>query len=553
MLGFYRDQNQIQPVYSSTPVFKDRNMSSQFEAKIMPLQFNKTESEWVSLPNFYNSHPLVDHIIKENLVFHTSPDEAYFEETVAGYQCGALLHIPVDDPAMTRTGVLVYFEDNVWKPVLIYHNDVPFLLECKGVGSGIGNYVSIHSRTQAGTSKTHQRVTGGMAIESVEKEFKNLMTFNSFYGFEKPSILPFACVGFEYTSDDLTIALGLVLRLTPSNIRYSFTAFGEFQMFDFVDRKAVYPILKTINEDLFRVGMRHQNLNSNNLCFAGGDTFVVTDFEEIDSIYQVPPSLDSETDDIPMYLKIYPFRYIHRSYYDDNAVSMPYDTDELRKEISSGFARSHDTLSEYHDAAVRFLGTAYFDMPLLEWVKGPLTSMLTTQRQCLIDFKKERRENANVDFTTFIQPYLESLGYSPKDIAIGDFNIRASLAVFFLFPHNVSAYKLSERIVHIESLLRHIDRVIFDDSFFVVEAQYATPFLYMDAVTDYWDLHLLMFPFLQSVSHWHYFLKTNFYKHDVKEAEALVQRLDKDLTNVTDLYQCFKASRSEFVKYLTKC
>ena len=75
----------------------------------------------------------------------------------------------------------------------------------------------------------------------------------------------------------------------------------------------------------------------------------------------------------------------------------------------------------------------------------------------------------------------------------------------------------------------------------------------MDAVTDYWDLHLLMFPFLQSVSHWHYFLKTNFYKHDVKEAEALVQRLAKDLTNVTDLYQCFKASRSEFVKYLTKC
>ena len=52
---------------------------------------------------------------------------------------------------MCRTGVLVVKENDGWMPIVVKFKGQPYIVECKGVGSGLGGYGSVHSRTQAGT------------------------------------------------------------------------------------------------------------------------------------------------------------------------------------------------------------------------------------------------------------------------------------------------------------------------------------------------------------------------------------------------------------------
>ena len=75
-------------------------MAAEYKAVIKPLTFTKTQSDWVTIPDLFSSHPLLDYIIKERLVFHTSSDESDFDQLIAGYSCGVLMHVPVDEPAM---------------------------------------------------------------------------------------------------------------------------------------------------------------------------------------------------------------------------------------------------------------------------------------------------------------------------------------------------------------------------------------------------------------------------------------------------------------------
>lgn len=214
LLGFYRHHHQIISVYSDTPVFKDVRFSDGYRAIINPITFSKTSSDWLTLPNLYASHPLLDEILNQKCVFHTSSNLGDFDQLIGGCSVGVLMHVPIQDPAMARTGVLVFQRDGVWEPVIVYFKDQPYIVECKGVGSGIGGYTSVHSRKQAGTTKTHERVTGGMLKSSMEKEFENLLRINSFYDFTLDSILPFACIGFDYSNWNYEVQLGLMLRLT---------------------------------------------------------------------------------------------------------------------------------------------------------------------------------------------------------------------------------------------------------------------------------------------------------------------------------------------------
>ena len=67
---------------------------------------------------------------------------------------------------------------------------------------------------------------------------------------------------------------------------------------------------------------------------------------------------------------------------------------------------------------------------------------------------------------------------------------------------------------------------------------------------DYWDLPLLMFPFLQFVSHWYDFLQHHF-KH-YSDVNGLINRLHDDLNDPKELTSAFKQSDETFIKYLTK-
>tara|TARA_A100001015_G_scaffold274948_1_gene331779 strand:+ start:2649 stop:4241 length:1593 start_codon:yes stop_codon:yes gene_type:complete len=527
-------------------------MTSEFKAVILPLTFSKSDSDWTHLSHMYSNHPVIDHIIDKQLVFHTSDNEDDFRHTIAGYSCGVLMHVPVDDPAMSRTGVLVVKDGDTWVPIVLHYQQQPFLVECKGVGSGVGRYLSVHSRTQAGTNKTHERVTGAMLKPSMEKEFKNLMIYNSHYNFQVPSILPLACIGFEYSSHDVSLELGLVLRLTPSNVRYSYYQFGSFNTDLFPDRKKVYSVFETINKQLFAVGFRHQNLNSNNLCFLENNEFIVTDFEEMDSIYQTPASLDSETDAVPLYLKVYPFRYIDRGYYSMPALQTFYQNDQAILEIDQKFKNSHAILIEYYDAVMRFVGRQYTQLPLLDWINEYLVPQLDLQKTCLIDYVDRLTEHTTgtFDFDAFIHPYIQSFQLDQATVGLGELKHQTSLATLFLFPHDVPIYQLNERISHIDYVLRQIQSLLHHGDLFLVSRTYQSPFLKMDDITDYWDVHMLLFPFLQFVSHWVYFVTTNYAGFDHQTVSQLLHRFTKDLSDLEPLYKRFKQSSDAFIDYL---
>ena len=228
------------------------------------------------------------------------------------------------------------------------------------MGSPLGGYVSFHQRTQAGTSKTHTRVTGGLLRDSMEAEFKNLMSVQSFYQFSEPGILPLACIGFDFVVNNDTLPMGLILRLTRSNIRYSYESFGPFK----IDKPNLYALFSSQNETLFKAGVRHQNLTANNLVYFNDSQYVVTDFEELTSIYQTPTSLDSDTSSVPLFLKIYPFRFLYDSQYTTSESSTFYDASLAISEIQNSFKQSQPILQDYITATRRFLLPGYFDQSL---------------------------------------------------------------------------------------------------------------------------------------------------------------------------------------------
>ena len=324
-------------------------MDQTYRAFVKPLVFHSIDSEWTSLANLYTSHPVLDEIIKK-IVFHTASNESDNPQLVAGYSCGVLMHAPADNLAMCRTGVLVVKENDGWMPIVVKFKGQPYIVECKGVGSGVGGYGSVHSRIQAGTfGKMHVRVTGGMTQESVQKEFESLMAVNSCSNFDNEAIRPFACTLFDYVIEERCIHLGLILRLSPSNIRYSYGAFGSFNEHVFNSIIDSFPLLYSINQQLLQSGFRHQNLNANNLCYLKKDQFIITDYEEVDSIYQVPDSLDVDTQSMPLYHRIYPFRYLNKGQWNGQDVGEFFDYDTASKEVASSFSTSHARLEKYYE------------------------------------------------------------------------------------------------------------------------------------------------------------------------------------------------------------
>ena len=66
---------------------------------------------------------------------------------------------------------------------------------------------------------------------------------------------------------------------------------------------------------------------------------------------------------------------------------------------------------------------------------------------------------------------------------------------------------IEKRIKHIEMVLRQID-VYLANSEQPIKSSYLTPYLHASKMIDYWDLPLLIFPFLQWVVTGMIFCKT---------------------------------------------
>ena len=305
LLGYYFEDNRLIEVINKSSTFYDSSKKGGSLSVIVPLQLTSTDSDWLSLSNLYDIPGHLNQILTSGQLFMTTgPD------SIQSTEFAVLMHVQESKQDMARGGVLLQRASNElgWEPVLITFRNQSFLIELKGVGSPQGGYRSYHERTQAGTTKTHIRLTGGLLRDSMENEFKNLMSVQSHYDFNLPGILPLACIGFDYMADDNSLELGMLMRLTRSNIRYSYDTFGSFSVK--VNSKTLYTSFSNQNKQLLSIGLRHQNLTANNLVYYNNETYVVTDYEELTSIYQSPTSLDFSSDSEPLFLKIFPYRTI---------------------------------------------------------------------------------------------------------------------------------------------------------------------------------------------------------------------------------------------------
>ncbi|MEC8677304.1 MAG: hypothetical protein VXX85_00450, partial [Candidatus Margulisiibacteriota bacterium] len=503
-----------------------------------------TDSDWLSLSNLYDIPAHLNQILTSGQLFMTTGSDS-----IQSSEFAVLMHVQESNQDMARGGVLLQRASNEfgWEPVLVNFRQQSFLIELKGVGSPIGGYRSYHERTQAGTTKTHTRLTGGLLRDSMENEFKNLMSVQSSYDFSLPGILPLACIGFDYMADGIQLELGMLMRLTRSNIRYSYDTFGSFS----VNRtpKALYTSFSNQNKHLLSIGLRHQNLTANNLVYYDSETYVVTDYEELTSIYQSPTSLDFSSDSEPLFLKIFPYRTFYGHLYNTKSSAHFFDDALAMNEVKSGFKSSHGILKDYYHSTKNFLLPDYFDLSTCDWVDTRLKPSLKLQKEILTKWLLNSNKKS---FNEFFKPYVSQLGVSERAFSLNSheqFSYRAKLSMFFIFPIEVPDFIIKKRIKHIEMVLRQID-VYLRHVDQPIKCSYLTPYLHTSKMIDYWDLPLLMFPFLQWVSHWYDFLKNHYSNYT--DVNGLINRLHDDLNDPKQLLSVFKQSDDEFIKYLTE-
>ena len=541
LLGFYFDeQDNVIPVTGVTNKFVDSSQDGPSIATITPLKRVETDSNWLTIPTLFDVPDSLAHLFTTNSLLLTT-DQPPRENT----HLALLMHSKKSDPQMGRTGLLLQSSPNSfgWEPVIVYFKGKPFFVECKGAGTPTGGFTSFHQRTQAGTTKTHRRLTGGLFKESMESEFQQLMIVQSQTEFKQPGILPLGCIGFEYTIDTQVYNLGLILRLTRSNIRHSYAEFGCFS----VDNSQLYRHFSDQNHMLFSVGLRHQNLTANNLVYYNESHYVVTDYEELSSIYCAPTSLDSESDSLPLFLKVFPYRYLNQSLYTTNDASAYFDLLHAKSECQNGFQQSRSILWDYFHSTKQFILPDYFDRPLDQWVQNQLMPNLTLQKDVLIKWLETIERSKNVDFKTFFEPFKGQ--FDVDDSNLSSFSHQATMSMMFIAPITDSVLLLQKRVKHIDRIMNQLVYMNYKSDLFLIPSTYSTPFIHMSQDLEYWDASLLLFPFLQWVTHWNDFLKR--YYGTYADVAVIKDRLTNDCRYTEPLYTIFKTSAEAFIDYLT--
>ena len=514
-------------------------MGSRMQAVVVPLACHETQSKWFVFSNQYGFPDCVQSVFEKGQLLITDP-----KGVVSDGNMGVLMHVPENTPDMARSGVLVKREGDQWQPVSVNVGGRLYLLEIKGVGSPVGGFSSIHPRTQAGSKKTHNRVTGGMTQGAMENECQSLLKVQSHYDWNLPGIVPIACIAFEIHIDGQLLNMGMLLRLTPSNIRYSYGEFGDFKS----DRPDVYEQFSNINDRLFKAGLRHQNLTANNLVYLDDHQYVVTDYEECTSIYAVPASLDVNTRSEPLFLKIYPFRFQENLQYKTPDVGLFYNQQDMEKECDSLFKSSYATLLDYIGATKRFMLPGYDTLPLKQWVLNRLMPNLYAQILCLEQAMEWRGDN-QLNVKALIHQFV---GYDAnnQNNQSGLFCFEVPMASLFLKNlAGLSRGELNDRIKHIRFVLRQLEQCIAKDDWFYVSGSYNTSVLYMVDSYGFWDAPVLLFPFLPWVTQWFGFLQ-DYYGMLMGKHHCF--NMIQQLHHVNELYEVFKECPEQILQHLTQ-
>ena len=171
----------------------------------------------------------------------------------------------------------------------------------------------------------------------------------------------------------------------------------------------------------------------------------------------------------------------------------------------------------------QFLNDDYFTLGIEDWVNGVLKPVLETQRRVLSDYLdameghqfRQQLSKGLPLVDQFVIPYVRDLKFNmtQTENTLGSFNMMMSISTVFIFPfssqntqkENVGGVNVEHSIDVIDACLRELDSMVYHSTFYDVPYSYHTPFIHMSGQVDYWDLKLLMFPFLPWVCHWRYF------------------------------------------------
>lgn len=470
LFGFYRNNaGIIDSIYSDQSEFEDYGtLSNLLRASVVPLTVSRIDSQWHSFHDTTHLDPILQSIFEHQMHMITTDSFQHGSE-IMGTKIGVLMHVPVHSPTMCRTGVLVKYCDHndQWDPMIVYVNEQPFIVECKGIGCATGGFASIHSRKQAGTDKYHQRVTGGFTLDCMEKECQHLLSFMA--ASNDPDycqVMPLAAIGFQYGSNDDCLDMGLLLRLTPSNVRFSYQRFGTVEL---PEKGSEYRYFYRLMDYYASIGFRHGNVNSNNMVYVKPDHFVLTDFEELESILTVPATLDKDPLNVPLYLNIYPYRYQFMDAFTDSLESYQLtmkqyvmDHPNYDTEIQSRFQSSWTIFSEYYRASALFVGDAYFQYDLLDWCQHVLRPLLCQQQKCCQALLNDDSGELSLpDIEAITQSFLN---FSDDDVfalpELGDLYQLTNVSNCFVYPIISKRHIIYERLHHINYVLRQLDVVL---------------------------------------------------------------------------------------------
>ncbi len=277
LLGFYRKENKIESLYSDNPYFTDSNLVSQFKAVIVPLGMHVSTFPW----NLSNDSSLVNGSLK--VIFDRKM--FFVTQTESSTPFSVLMYSKVNDMSMSRGGILLEKNASGYKPVTVEIDGVEYITEIKGCGCPLNGFPAMHIRKQSRSyNKGHLRLTGGLDSESAKEEFDNLESRRKIEN-ELNGTLHYRALGyitFNYYLNDYCVEMGVVLRLSPSSIRLSFTKnkaidklqTGNLNTFLFNAGREVSTLLEC---DEPRI---HRNMSWNNMVYLDRNNYIFTDYEE---------------------------------------------------------------------------------------------------------------------------------------------------------------------------------------------------------------------------------------------------------------------------------
>lgn len=405
ILGFIRkeDNSGFKTLMSSKKNFEDVILPGGTIPIISPLEFLEIPNAWTQ--NKYSEH-LPDFLkvcLNENTILLTSNKESDSD-------LYSFTYVREVEPHMGRSGVLLKKTKEGFEPIVTWVNDLPFLIEVKGIGSPHGGFLGIHKRAQAGAiSGFHIRVTGAMGADGASHEFREFeemdATRQAFP--EHNQFLTAGMIHFPLQVKAGELNMGQLIRLIPSTIRLSFTDNPVFDALntnqdDIFYQTASKEVSLFLNSEVPRL---HFNINKNNMAYVSEKNYILTDQEEVDPCDTFYCTLDMQTMIYPAYFlddlkDVKPHVLAGLSELNiqtQNVVKNATNAMEANKSVirdiialpafKQRISKRYDNIGieDNLDYIKSQMPESYFNTPLLEWTTSVMSPAIKKRKQ-LVDF-----------------------------------------------------------------------------------------------------------------------------------------------------------------------